>query len=447
MSAENGFPYYQTWFEAAEFKQRHARLYEAIGREAVAVLRGAGPVAGYEIFRQTNEFFYLTGIEVPQACLMLDGRARRAILYLPHGDAQTAAAEGAEPSAEDRDRLILLTGCDDVRGIEALEGDLRGVRVIYTPHAAAEGWLACQDTLRQQARLIQGDPWDQRPSREAYFIGLLARRVPGAEIRDLSPLLFSLRSLKSEAELRVMRRAGELSALAVCEAMRQTRPGLFEYQLGAIADTIFVGQGARGGGYRPIIAAGKNIWLMHYFRNNCTLDAGELVLMDYAPDLCNYTSDMGRMWPVNGIYSPAQRELYGLVVAYHQALLAVLRPGVFPAQMLQEAAAAMEPYMRQARFSKPIYEQAARRLLASDKALSHPVGMAVHDGCAYISKTEPFQPGLVFALDPQLWVPEEQLYVRVEDTVAITENGVENLTAAAPHSLDEIEALVGCALR
>ncbi|MEI7899519.1 MAG: aminopeptidase P N-terminal domain-containing protein [bacterium] len=447
MSTQHGFPYYQKCFEAEEFKRRHAHMYEALGRESVAVLKGAGPSAGFEIFRQTNDFFYLTGVEVPQAYLLLDGRTRNAILYLPYGDTKQASIEGAEPVAEDRDRLLPLTGCDDVRGIEALEGDLRGARIIYTPHAPAEGWRACQDTLRCQARLIQADPWDHRPSQEEHFIGLLAKRIPEAEIRDLSPILFAMRSLKSAAELKVMRRAGELSVLAVCEAMRRTRPGLFEYQLGALADAVFVSHGARGAGYRPIIAAGKNIWFMHYFRNNCTLNAGDLVLMDYAPDLCNYTSDIGRMWPVSGTYSPVQRELYGFVVAYHQALLAVLRPGVLPAQMLQEAAAAMEPALRTTRFSKPIYEQAARRLLASDKALTHPVGMAVHDCCSYINTSEPLQPGLVFALDPQLWVPEEQLYIRVEDTVAITETGVENLTAAAPHALDEIEALVrsGCA--
>lgn len=443
MLAAHGFPYYQDWFGGDEFQSRHKRVYDVIGHEAVAVVAGAGPVAGFELFRQTNDFFYLTGVEVPQAYLLLDGRARTAVLYLPRGNVKTVAVEGAEPSAEDRDRLIPLTGCADVRGIEDLEMDLRNARIIYTPYAPGEGLHACQDTLRHQAMLIQSDPWDGRLSREAHIIGLIKQRVEGVEIRDLSPCLAGMRTLKSAAELKVMRRTGEIAALGVCETIRYTKPGMFEYQLGAIMNDVFLRNGARGVGYRPTVAGGKNIWLSHYYRNNCVLDGEELVLVDCAPDICNYTSDIGRIWPVSGRYSPVQRELYGLVVAYHLALLKVLRPGVLPTLILREAKEMMGPYMKQARFSKPIYEQAAHRLLDSSVALTHNVGMAVHDGSLRIDPTVPFKPGLVFALDPQLWVPEEQIYIRVEDTVAITETGVENLTKAAPLDLDEMEALIG----
>ena len=128
-----------------------------------------------------------------------------------------------------------------------------------------------------------------------------------------------------------MRRTGRLSARAVAEAMRSTRPGVSEYQLGAVADYFYPRNGARGEGYRPIIAAGANIWHVHYYRCDGALRDGDLVLMDYAPDLCHYTNDIGRMWPVNGMYSPVQRELYGFMVEYHKAVLARIRPGVLPA--------------------------------------------------------------------------------------------------------------------
>ena len=436
------FTYYQNRFPAGEFRSRQGRLYDAIESRALAVLQGGLPVAGYEVFRQGNDFFYLTGVEVPQAYLVLNGSRRTSVLYVPHRDAKHAATEGMEPAAEDREALIELTGCDDVRGLECLASDLSGASVLYTPHNAAEGLAACQDTLRYQAKLIAADPWEAGPSRETRFAERLRAAVPGAEIRDLSPTLLALRKHKSPAELDVMREAGRLSALAVTEAMRATRPGVIEYQLGAIADYVFTVNGAQGSGYRAIIAGGRNIWAMHYFRNNSVLRDGDLVLMDYAPNLCNYTSDIGRMWPVNGTYTPVQRELYGFMVEYHKALLRRLRPAVLPVQVLAEAAADMAPYLKRHPFSKPVYEQAAQRVLQGDKAISHAVGMAVHDGSTYVDKTEPFAPGLVFALDPQMWVPEEELYVRVEDTVAITANGVENLTTAAPLELDAIEVQI-----
>jgi len=441
---QNYFSYYQTAFDADEFRARRACIFEAIGSNAVAVLQGAGPMAGYQTFRQANAFFYLTGLEVPQAYLVMDGRTGRTTLCLPHRDAHLASIEGREPAAEDREALCALTGCDDVRGPESLMGLIQSARTLFTPLAPAEGPLACQDTLRHQARLVASDAWDGMPSREAWFRRLLAERVPAAEIRDLSPTIFALRVIKSPAELAVMRRAGAITARALVEAVKTTRPGMFEYQLGAVADRIYIDSGARGAGYRPIIAAGRNIWMMHYYRNNARLQAGDLVLFDYAPDLFNYTSDIGRMWPVDGVYSPVQRELYGFVVAYHRAMLSVLRPGVPIAQLMAAAAAAVDPYIRDNPFTKPIYEQGARTLMASpNKVFTHPVGMAVHDGCSYTDLNAPLSAGYVFALDPQLWVPEEELYIRVEDTVAITADGVESLTADAPLGLDELAALVG----
>ncbi len=436
------YVHYQRWFDGAEFRARHARIQDLIGEQAVAVVQGGAPVAGFEVFRQSNDFFWLTGIEVPSALLALDARTRRSILYLPRRDGKLAASEGLEPAAEDREELAALTGCDDVREPAAMAGDLARARVIFTPQAPAEGRMACQDTLRQQRRQIESDPWDAAPSREARFTSLLRERCPGAEIRDLSPLLAGLRSIKSPAEIRVLREAGRLTARAAVEAMKATRPGVREHQLGAVADFVFGLRGAAGGGYRPIIATGGHIWMLHYYRNHAPLQDGELVLFDYAPDLGGYTSDIGRMIPVNGRYSAVQRELYGFITRYHQALLRRLRGGAAPADVLAEAAGEMEPWIGAHPFSKPGYETAARKTMASGNAFTHLVGQAVHDCGRRVAMEEPFRPGLVFALDPQMWVPDERLYIRVEDTVAVTPTGVENLTAEAPHELDAIEALV-----
>jgi Xaa-Pro aminopeptidase len=226
------------------------------------------------------------------------------------------------------------------------------------------------------------------------------------------------------------------------EAIRSTEPGVYEYQLDAAARYVFLVNGARLEGYRSITAAGTdNIRNSHYYRNTSELQDGDLVLMDYAPDYHYYVSDIGRMWPVNGTYAPWQRELLQFVLDYRNALLKRIRPGVTADEIMAEAAVEMEEVFARTTFSRPIYEKAARTLVETGGgAFSHTVGMAVHDVGHY--RSEPLKPGLVFALDPQLWVHEENLYIRYEDTVVVTESGVENFTDFLPSELDDLEALV-----
>jgi Xaa-Pro aminopeptidase len=163
--------------------------------------------------------------------------------------------------------------------------------------------------------------------------------------------------------------------------------------------------------------------------------------MDYAPDYRYYVSDIGRVWPVNGKYDSGQRELLQFVLEFHKAVLSRIRPGVTASQIHEEAKKAMEPVFGRTKFSKPIYEEAARRLVETGGgAFSHAVGMAVHDVGGY--RDGPLKPGQVFSVDPQLRVPEENLYLRYEDTVVVTETGVENFTDFLPMELDDIEKVV-----
>ena len=428
---------FQADFPPEEFAARRERMFEAIGADAHALLQGAPPPRGFDVFRQSNQFYYACGIEVPQACLLLDGAERTATLYLPHRP-EGRSAEGASLAAEDSELIVEATGVDAVWPLESLAQHLHGASVLYTPHSPAEGRCGSRDELSRANRLVAADPWDGLPSREEHLIGLLRERCPGLEIRDLSPTLDALRAVKSPREVAVLRRAGRLSALAVAEAMRATRPGMVEYQLGAIASYVYLAHGARGEGYRAIIASGRNIWHAHYFRNNAAMQDGDLVLMDVAPDCGNYTSDIGRMWPINGTYAPWQRELYGYMVAYHKVLLGLVRPGATAEQITAEAAARMAKVVEATAWSKDAYAAAARRTLEFKGHLSHPVGMAVHDVGGY--RSAPLRPGVVLTIDPQLWVPEDRLYVRVEDTVVVTADGIENLTAAAPLELDDVEA-------
>jgi Xaa-Pro aminopeptidase len=272
---------------------------------------------------------------------------------------------------------------------------------------------------------------------------LLRRRFPGAEVRNLTPILDAIRAVKSPRELTLIRRASQLAGSGLIEAMKSTKPGAFEYQLDAVARYVFLVHGARLEGYRSITASGTdNIWNMHYYRNTAQLKDGDLVLMDFAPEYHYYTSDIARVWPVSGKYSAEQRELLQFVLDYRNAVMKRIRPGVTPRAIRAEAKAAMEAVFHRTRFSKPIYERAAHRLVDTGGGVfSHPVGMAVHDDGDYARDV--LKPGQVFSIDPQLRVPEEHLYLRYEDVIVITEQGYENFTEFLPSELDEIEKLVG----
>jgi Xaa-Pro aminopeptidase len=226
------------------------------------------------------------------------------------------------------------------------------------------------------------------------------------------------------------------------EAIRSTVAGAYEYQLDAAARYAFLVNGARLDGYRSITASGtENIANWHYYRNTGQLQSGDLVLMDYAPDYHYYVSDIGRMWPVNGNFSATQRELLEPILRYRNELLARIRPGVTPASILEEAEQAMEAWFEANPFSKPRYETAARDMVENGRgAFSHLVGMAVHDVGSYVDI--PLRPGTVFSVDPTLRVAEENLYLRYEDTVVVTQTGVENFTDFLPSELDDIEALM-----
>jgi Xaa-Pro aminopeptidase len=428
---------YQNFFPPEEFQARRAKVFEQIGKEAIAIVQGAADPGGYIYPRQTNTFYYLCGVENPYSYLVLDGRTRKTTLYLPRsrGSDQDRVLATNNP-----ERTRELIGVDEVRQTDQLTA--LDAPVIYTPFKTAEGQGQSQDGLRARDRRIEADPWDGRSPRERHFIEVLKKRCPKAEIRDLSPILDELRSVKSPREIDLLRRAGQLSALALMEAMRSSEPGVYEYQLDAAARYVFLINGARLEGYRSITAAGvKNISDSHYYFNSCQLKDGDLVLMDYAPDFGYYVSDIGRMWPVNGKFQPWQRQICQFILDYHKEIIKRIRPGLTTQEIMAQARQVLEPKLDPNNFLKPEYARAARQLVERGGGVfSHAVGMSVHDIGRY--QREPLKVGQVFAVDPQLRVPEENLYMRIEDTVVVTEDGVEVLTKWAPWELDEIEKLV-----
>ena len=441
-------PWYQSDFPAEEFRARWAKLYEKIGNQAVAVVQGVSLTPGFAMPRQTNEFYYLCGLETPHSYLLLDGRSRKATLFVPLRNRRLEAAEGRVLSAEDAAQLKALTGADEVLETEVMRTgnwlnstDGRGL-MIYTLFSPGEGTAQSRHELVAANTAILNDAWDGRIPREMQFLSMLATRFPRAKLADLTPVLDELRSVKSPREVSLIRRASQIAGQGILEAMKSTKSGMTEYELDAAARYVFLVNGARLEGYRSITAAGTaNIWNAHYYRNMSKLDNGQVVLMDFAPDYRYYTSDVTRMWPVSGKYSPQQRELLQFVLDYRNAIINRIRPGVTAKQIMDEAKVAMEPVFARTKFSKPSYERAARELVERGGGVfSHPVGLAVHDDGPY--NDGPLKPGHVFSIDPQLRVPDETLYIRYEDVVVVTDTGVENFTDFLASELDEMEKIV-----
>src|SRR5262245_7043784 len=198
--------WFQTDFPAEEFKARWSKIYEKISDQAILVMQGVPRTPGYIMPRQTNEFYYLTGIETPHAYLLLDGRTKRATLYMPPRNRQLESAEGRVLSADDADQLRQLTGADAVVSNEQMKDDWLGKsggvpQVIYTLLTPAEGNSQARGELRAANNAIATDPWDGRVAREQQFANLLKTRYPKAEVKDITPIIDELRGIKSPREI------------------------------------------------------------------------------------------------------------------------------------------------------------------------------------------------------------------------------------------------------
>jgi Xaa-Pro aminopeptidase len=442
-------PLFTSDFPADEFAARRARVMDAIG-DGLALVQGAPSPAGYVRFRQSNELYYLAGIESPHAYLLIDGQQRRAAVYLPHRNEAREASEGKLLSAEDADELKQCAGVDAVYGLDRLHEHLaraaRGSgRALFIPYAPPEGFATSRDLAQREIADVAADPFDGRPSRAGALRGLLHERFPQFDTKDLTPTLDALRLIKSPREIALIKKATRLSGLAILEAMRSTVPGIYEHELDAVAKYVFYRNGAQGEAYYSLIASGPNAWFPHYNAGKRQLKDGELLLMDFAPDVGYYMSDVTRMWPVNGRFSPEQRELYGFYLGCYRAILAAIRPGVTAAAIKQEAAAEMEKLLGAAKFTRPAHARAARQFVTSYKngaargGLGHWVGMATHD---VGSDSGPLRPGMVFTIEPALRVPEEKLYIRLEDLIVIGETKAEVVSDWLPMDIDAIEKVM-----
>jgi len=214
-------PHHQSHFPPEEFKARWATIYDEIGDRAVAIVQGVSLTRGFAFPRQSNEFYYLSGIETPGAYLVLDGRTRKSTLILPPRNERLERNEGKVLSADDADLVTALTGADAVLSTRAMGEEWLAALTtapapaIYTLFTPAEGTAESRSEIQSANAAIAADYWDGRVSREAHFVNLLRTRAPRIDVRDLTAILDQMRSVKSQREIALIRRASQLAGLGI----------------------------------------------------------------------------------------------------------------------------------------------------------------------------------------------------------------------------------------
>ena len=428
-------------FPAEEFAARRARVMAKIG-EGAAIIQGTTERPGEQPLRQANQFFYLTGVVEPRSILIIDGKSKRSTLFLNPRNArreENMFGPGLSPG----EAAAAATGIEAVvardqfkAAVEALDG-----RALFTPfRPEVLGCASASDPIAL-ARATKADPWDGRASREEAFLAHLKETAPKSTIADLDPIVDEFRSVKSPREIAVIREATRIAGLGIIEAMRDARPGMREYELQADAEYVFKKNGAYGPAYFALIATGENTWYSHYHKNTRALDAGDLVQFDYAPDFKYYSSDVTRVFPAGGKFTPRQREFYTIYLRLYQALMASIEVHVRPADVIQKAVVRMDAILAAYQFTDARIEKAARDFVdryrkSRANSLGHNVGMEVHD---VRSSAATLEPGQVFTIEPAMQIPEEHVGIRLEDMILITETGYENLSAFVPVEVADIE--------
>jgi Xaa-Pro aminopeptidase len=430
-------------FPPDEFAARRARVVERIG-DAVAILQGATERPGEQPFRQNNQFFYLTGVAEPRAILLVDGRTKQTTIFVKAYD-ERREQRMFGPSLHPGSDAARTTGADAVLARDdfpaAVAALVASGRTIYTPFRPEVLGEASASDAVALARATEQDPWDGRPSREQAFLAKLKAAAPRSAIKDLDPILDALRTIKSPREIAIVREATKMTGLAIMEAMRDARPGRYEYELQADAEFVFKKFGAYGGSYFALIATGSNTWYSHYHKNTARLQDGDLVQFDYAPDYKYYQSDVTRVFPANGTFTPRQREFYTIYLALYRALMTSIKVHASPRDIVKDAVVKMDRLVADFHFSDSRIRTAAvafvdRYRSSSATSLGHSVGMEVHD----VGGAPPtLEPGQIFTIEPAMQIPEEHIGIRLEDMILITETGYENLSAFVPIEIDDIE--------
>ena len=387
------------------------------------------------IFAQEENFYYLTGHNEEEAALILlppdsnkakkdDWTGPREILFLPPKDARKEKWNGARMSPSDPG-IEIRTGFALVKPMPELRATVEKLARIYSTFY----------TVLPYQKEMGGYP------HEKETVDWLKQAAPQVIVKDIRPTLADLRSVKSPTELVLLRQAIALSDDAQLEAMKMMRPGLWEYQVAAKMVEVHAMGGSEAEAYAPIVGAGPNSTALHYDKLARKIEDGDIVVLDVGAQYAGYAGDITRTLPANGKFTPRQREIYEIVLGAQEAAMRALKPGM---DMCRKG-------------DKSVYKIAYDYINSHGKdqhgkplgqyfihLLGHNIGLNVHDPGELC---KPLVPGMVVTVEPGIYIPEENLGVRIEDDVLITEAGYEQLSQKLPRSVDEIEKIMADAAK
>jgi Xaa-Pro aminopeptidase len=404
---------------------------EALAREmhgGVALLFGNyEPPMEYQDFRQDEDFYYLTGWNEPGAALIVEdavparnGKAAmpyREVLLLPERNLRNELFTGVKLDAASPN-VTGITGVREVRSVRDLPAILgeRGLRNIWTQ----------PDNQTAKAALQFA----------ASGLGTDVLMAP-QDVRDLTK---PLRSVKDSGEIDLLRKAADASIKAQTAAILAIHPGVNERAISGVITGTLLANGCERPSYPSIVGSGKNSTVLHYSADDANMQSGDVVVMDAAGEYSMYASDVTRTVPVNGHFTDRQREIYNIVLGAQRAAAeafvsgkSVLYNRDHPEDSLDGVARA---YIRT--HGKDLHGQPLDKYFIH--GLSHSVGIDVHDPLDF---TKPLGPGSVFTIEPGIYIPEERIGVRIEDTFYVDQNGkLQDFISDLPHTPEDVEALM-----
>lgn len=382
-------------------------------------------------FKQNSDLFHLSGVDQEETVLVLMPDAvdpkEREILFVRETNEHIAIWEGEKLTKE---KAREVSGIERVEWTQSFESFLHRM-VPQADHI----YLTTNEHLRASVVV---------ETRNARFIKDCQARYPLHRYERLAPLMHRLRITKDPVEVRMIRKACDITEAGFRRLLGFIKPGVGEWEIEAELLHEFVRRGSRGFAYAPIIGSGKNACVLHYVENDTVCMDGEMVLLDVAAEYAGWNSDLTRTVPVNGRFTPRQRQVYDAVLRVFHGANAILRPGNTPMDYQKQVIELMEREL----VGLGLFTAREAKEQGPDKPLvkkyfmhgtSHHLGLDVHDVCP---PHEPFAEGMVFTIEPGIYIREENLGVRIENDVLIGKDGNIDLMANIPIEADEIEALM-----
>jgi Xaa-Pro aminopeptidase len=381
------------------------------------------------VFNQEENFYYLTGFNEEGAALLIvpsDAAQRnwtgpREILFLEPRDSEKEKWNGPRMAPDD-------SGIAQKTGFAAVE-----------PFSKMKVQIAQLASSYDQVFTLTFHPEDTGYPHAKIWSQWLAEAAPKIALHDATPAIGAMRQIKSAGEIALLTKAIEISIDAQLAGMRTTRPGLFENQVAARMVDAHLWGGCEGEAYAPIVGTGFDSTILHFNELSRQIRDGDVVLMDVGCQYAGYAADITRTIPANGHFTPRQKEIYEVVLGAQNAVLAALKPGMTlgrgtPNSLFQIALNYMNTHGSD-KEGRPL----GRYFI---HGLGHHIGLNVHDAG---DANRPLEAGMVITVEPGLYLPEENLGVRIEDDVLITENGYKLLTQRLPRTVSEIEAIMAAA--